>query len=323
MASFLAGFPESTSVRTVNRQCSSGLQAIADIASAITAGYIDCGIGAGVENMTHDTMGGGGMPAFPQAVMDNENARNCLTPMGITSENVAKQFGISRTRQDELAVVSNARAAAASEAGRFKDEIVPITVTQKDPKTGALTSVTIAADDGIRKGTSVEGLAKLRPAFSRKGSTTAGNSSQVSDGASATLLMRRSKAQELGLPIQGVIRSFAVAGVPPAIMGIGPAYAIPKALAQAGLSTEDIDLYEINEAFASQAVYCVEKLGLNWDKVNVNGGALAIGHPLGSTGARMTATLLAEMKKRHVRFGVVSMCIGTGMGAAAVYEVEN
>ncbi|CEP02512.1 unnamed protein product (mitochondrion) [Plasmodiophora brassicae] len=319
IAAFLAGFPESTCVRTVNRQCSSGLQAIADIASSIQSGYIQVGIGAGVESMTTDAMAWGGK--IDLAAKQHPKARNCMIPMGITSDNVAKQFGVDRQTQDALSVKSHARAAKATATGRFKDEIVPVETEVKDPKTGAVKKVVVSKDDGIRE-TSAEALAALKPVFTKDGTTTAGNSSQVSDGAAATLLMSRATARRLGLKHIGVLRSFAVAGVPPEIMGVGPAYAIPAAVKKAGLSLNQVDLFEINEAFASQATYCVNKLGLSWDKVNVNGGAIALGHPLGCTGSRMTATLLHEMAKRKARFGVVSMCIGSGMGAAAVYERE-
>lgn len=317
MAGIMAGIPTTVPVRTVNRQCSSGLQAIADVAAAIKAGMYDCGIAGGVESMSRDPFGWSG--AISEEIKRNPEAKDCLLPMGITSENVAAQFNISRKEQDELAVVSHKRAAKAIATGRFKDEIVPCTVNVKG-KDGVLRKTVIEIDDGCKPDTSMETLSKLKPVFKKGGSTTAGNASQVSDGAAATLLMRRSLAEKLGMEIIGVFRSFAVAGVPPAVMGIGPAYAIPMALNMAGLSTEDIDLYEINEAFASQATYSVNKLGLSWDKVNVNGGAIAIGHPLGCTGARMTSTLLSEMKKTGSRFGVVSMCIGSGMGAAAVFE---
>ncbi|XP_068837819.1 3-ketoacyl-CoA thiolase, peroxisomal isoform X2 [Capricornis sumatraensis] len=251
---------------------------------------------------------------------ENEKARDCLIPMGITSENVAERFGISREKQDTFALASQQKAARAQSQGCFQAEIVPVTTTVRDDK-GTEQSVTVAQDEGIRSSTTMEGLAKLKPAFKEGGSTTAGNSSQVSDGAAAILLARRSKAEELGLPILGVLRSYAVVGVPPDIMGIGPAYAIPVALQKAGLTVDDVDIFEINEAFASQAVYCVEKLKLPLEKVNPLGGAVALGHPLGCTGARQVITLLNELKRRGKRaYGVVSMCIGTGMGAAAVFE---
>uniref|UniRef100_A0A2K6LSK8 Acetyl-CoA acyltransferase 1 n=2 Tax=Rhinopithecus TaxID=542827 RepID=A0A2K6LSK8_RHIBE len=253
-------------------------------------------------------------------LMDKEKARDCLIPMGITSENVAERFGISREKQDTFALASQQKAARAQSKGCFQAEIVPVTTTVHDDK-GTKRSITVTQDEGIRPSTTMEGLAKLKPAFKKDGSTTAGNSSQVSDGAAAILLARRSKAEELGLPILGVLRSYAVVGVPPDIMGIGPAYAIPIALQKAGLTVSDVDIFEINEAFASQAAYCVEKLRLPSEKVNPLGGAVALGHPLGCTGARQVITLLNELKRRGKRaYGVVSMCIGTGMGAAAVFE---
>uniref|UniRef100_A0A8C8X494 Acetyl-CoA acyltransferase 1 n=1 Tax=Panthera leo TaxID=9689 RepID=A0A8C8X494_PANLE len=253
-------------------------------------------------------------------LVEKEKARDCLIPMGITSENVAERFGISREKQDTFALASQQKAARAQSKGCFRAEIVPVTTTVRDDK-GTERSITVAQDEGIRPNTTMEGLAKLKPAFKKGGSTTAGNSSQVSDGAAALLLARRSKAEELGLPILGVLRSYAVVGVPPDIMGIGPACAIPVALQKAGLTVNDVDIFEINEAFASQAVYCVEKLGLPPEKVNPLGGAVALGHPLGCTGARQVITLLHELKRRGKRaYGVVSMCIGTGMGAAAVFE---
>ncbi|GAU30508.1 hypothetical protein TSUD_18880 [Trifolium subterraneum] len=320
MAAFYAGFPETVPVRTVNRQCSSGLQAVADVAAAIKAGFYDIGIGAGLESMTTNPMAWDGS-VNPKVKMF-EQAQNCLLPMGITSENVAGRFGVSRKEQDEAAVESHRRAAAATASGKFKDEIIPVTTTIVDPKTGDEKTVTISVDDGIRPNATFSDLAKLKPVFKKDGTTTAGNSSQVSDGAGAVLLTKRSVAMQKGLPILGVFRSFAAVGVDPAIMGIGPAAAIPVAVKAAGLELDDIDLFEINEAFASQFVYCRNKLGLDSEKINVNGGAMAIGHPLGATGARCVATLLHEMKRRgkDSRFGVISMCIGTGMGAAAVFE---
>nr|XP_026261695.1 3-ketoacyl-CoA thiolase A, peroxisomal isoform X2 [Urocitellus parryii] len=253
-------------------------------------------------------------------LLENEKARDCLIPMGITSENVAEKFGISREKQDTFALASQQKAARAQSRGCFRAEIVPVTTTIHDDK-GIKKSITVSQDEGIRPNTTLEGLAKLKPAFKDGGSTTAGNSSQVSDGAAAVLLARRSKAEELGLPILGVLRSYAVVGVPPDVMGIGPAYAIPAALEKAGLTVNDVDIFEINEAFASQAVYCVEKLGIPPEKVNPLGGAVALGHPLGCTGARQVITLLNELKRRGKRaYGVVSMCVGTGMGAAAVFE---
>ncbi|WCJ24217.1 peroxisomal 3-ketoacyl-CoA thiolase 3 [Euphorbia peplus] len=320
MAAFYAGFPETVPVRTVNRQCSSGLQAVADVAAAIKAGFYDIGIGAGLESMTINPMSWDG-DVNPK-VKAFEQARNCLLPMGITSENVAQRFGVTRQEQDQAAVDSHRKAAAATAAGKFKDEIIPVATKIVDPKTGDEKPITVSVDDGIRADASVSSLGKLKPVFKKDGTTTAGNSSQVSDGAGAVLLMKRSVAMQKGLPILGVFRTFAAVGVDPAIMGIGPAVAIPAAVKAAGLELQDIDLFEINEAFASQFVYCRKKLELDPERINVNGGAMAVGHPLGATGARCVATLLHEMKRRgrDCRFGVVSMCIGTGMGAAAVFE---
>ncbi|KAI4341615.1 hypothetical protein MLD38_026315 [Melastoma candidum] len=320
MAAFYAGFPDTVPLRTVNRQCSSGLQAVADVAAAIRCGYYDIGIGAGLESMTTDLIKNN-PPVNPKVEVFSQ-ARDCLLPMGITSENVAERFGVTRLEQDQAAVESHKRAAAAVASGKFIDEIVPVLTKIKDPQTGEERTVTISADDGIRPETNIDTLAKLKPAFKQGGSTTAGNASQVSDGAAAVLLMKRSNALQRGLPILGVFRSFAAVGVEPSVMGIGPAVAIPAAVKSAGLELEDIDLFEINEAFASQFVYCAKKLGLDRDKVNVNGGAIALGHPLGATGARCVSTLLNEMKRRgrDCRFGVISMCIGSGMGAAAVLE---
>ncbi|KAK8588422.1 hypothetical protein V6N13_087346 [Hibiscus sabdariffa] len=242
--------------------------------------------------------------------------------MGITSENVAQRYGITREEQDQAAVESHRRAAAATASGKFKEEIVPVATKIANPKTGEEKPVIISVDDGIRPETNMTGLAKLKPAFKKDGTTTAGNASQVSDGAGAVLLMKRSLAMQKGLAVLGVFRSFAAVGVDPAVMGIGPAVAIPVAVKSAGLKIDDIDLFEVNEAFASQFVYSCKKLGLDREKVNVNGGAMALGHPLGCTGARCVSTLLYEMKRRgkDCRFGVISMCIGTGMGAAAVFE---
>ncbi|MCL7046532.1 hypothetical protein MKW94_023901 [Papaver nudicaule] len=320
MAAFYAGFPDTVPVRTVNRQCSSGLQAVADVAAAIKAGFYDVGIGAGLESMTVNPMAWEG--SINPRASTIKQAQDCLLPMGVTSENVAHRFGVTRTEQDQAAVESHRRAAAATAAGKFKDEIVPVHTKIVDPKTGEEKSVTISVDDGIRPSTTVADLAKLRAVFKKDGTTTAGNSSQVSDGAGAVLLMKRSLAMQKGLPILGVFRSFVAVGVEPDVMGVGPAVAIPAAVKAAGLELDDIDLFEINEAFGSQFVYCRNKLGLDPSKVNVNGGAMAIGHPLGATGARCVATLLHEMKRRgkDSRFGVISMCIGTGMGAAAVFE---
>ncbi|XP_030005058.1 3-ketoacyl-CoA thiolase, peroxisomal [Sphaeramia orbicularis] len=318
VAHFLSGFPESVPVYTVNRQCSSGLQALLNIAGAVRSGSINLGLACGVESMSLRSIGNPG--DLSSRLTDNDKARDCIIPMGITSENVAERFGISREKQDAFAVSSQQKAARAQDLGLFHQEIVPVTtkITEDD---GNERVVTVSKDDGIRAGTTLEGLSRLRPAFKPDGSTTAGNSSQVSDGAAAVLIGRRSAVDALGLPVLGVLRASAVVGVPPDVMGIGPAVAIPAALDQAGLTVDDVDVFEINEAFASQAVYCVEKLGIPMEKVNPNGGAIALGHPLGCTGARQVVTLLNELRRRGRRaYGVVSMCIGTGMGAAAVFE---
>mmetsp|Transcript_11311 Transcript_11311/g.13453 ORF Transcript_11311/g.13453 Transcript_11311/m.13453 type:complete len:415 (-) Transcript_11311:46-1290(-) len=318
IACFMAGLPHEVPVHVVNRQCSSGLQAIAHVAAAIKSGYYDAGIGAGVESMSSAVMGWQGK-INPKIFMDPKT-KACLLPMGITSENVAKKFGVQRKEMDQLSALSHQKAARATESGRFQNEIVPIKTTVKDRKTGKELKVTVSADEGIRKTTTPQVLARLRPAFDKKGCTTAGNSSQVSDGAAAVVCVKGSLAKAMGLKPLGIFKGFAVAGVPPEVMGIGPVPAIRAVLKQTGLSIKDIDLFEINEAFASQACYCVKELGIDMDKVNVNGGAIAIGHPLGMTGARMTATLLHEMRRRGAKYGIVSMCIGSGMGAAAVYE---
>jgi len=321
IAQFFSKIPETVSLYSTNRQCSSGLQACANIAASIKSGYIDVGLAAGVESLSLNTMGKPppGMALNPR-VMDEDKARDTLIPMGITSENVAERYGVSREKQDRMAIASHRKAAEAQEKGFFDAEIIPVHTTVKD-KEGNETPVVVTKDEGVRGGTTMEILSRLKPAFMEGGSTTAGNSSQVSDGAAAVLLAKRSVAKKLGLPVLGVFRSFAVVGVPPDVMGIGPAYAIPEALKKAGLNTEDIDIYEINEAFASQAVYCVEKLGIPMEKVNPKGGAIALGHPLGCTGNRQVGTLLHELARRgKPGYGVVSMCIGTGMGAAAVFE---
>ncbi|ESQ32415.1 hypothetical protein EUTSA_v10004174mg [Eutrema salsugineum] len=322
VAAYFAGFPDTVPIRTVNRQCSSGLQAVADVAASIRAGYYEIGIGAGVESMSIDHTAGGGFQSTNPRAQDFPKARDCLLPMGITSENVAERYGVTREEQDMAAVESHKRAAAAIASGKLKEEIVPVATKIVDPSTKEEKAVVISVDDGVRPNSNMADLAKLKTVFKPDGSTTAGNASQISDGAGAVLLMKRSLAMKKGLPILGIFRSFAVTGVEPAVMGVGPAYAIPAATNLAGLKVSDIDLFEINEAFASQYVYCCKKLELDLEKVNVNGGAIAIGHPLGATGARCVATLLHEMKRRgkDCRFGVISMCIGTGMGAAAVFE---
>ncbi|XP_012892533.1 PREDICTED: 3-ketoacyl-CoA thiolase B, peroxisomal-like, partial [Dipodomys ordii] len=253
IAQFLSGIPETVPLSTVNRQCSSGLQALANIAGGIRNGSFDIGMACGVESMSMAERGNPGN--ISSRLVDNKKARDCLIPMGITSENVAERFGISREQQDAFALASQQKAARAQSQGCFRAEIVPVTTTVLDAK-GDPQTLTVSQDEGIRPSTTLEGLAKLKPAFKDGGSTTAGNSSQVSDGAAAVLMARRSTAEELGLPILGVLRSFAVVGVPPDIMGVGPAYAIPVALQKAGLTVNDVDIFEINEAFASQVSLC-------------------------------------------------------------------
>jgi acetyl-CoA acyltransferase 1 len=298
MAALHAGIPVSTSIATVNRQCSSGLTAVNLIAAQIMSGQIDIGIGAywhllscpllnvshigaGVESMTFGYGATAQPDGWSDAILSNQDAEDCLLPMGITSENVAADYGITRAQQDAFAANSFKKAAAAAKAGRFRDEIVPLKVRWVDPKTEQEKDITVATDDGIRDGVTAESLSKLKPAFKKDGSTHAGNASQVSDGAAAVLLARRSVANRLGLPIVGKFVAAATVGVPPRVMGIGPAVAIPKVLSQTGLTAGDVDFFEINEAFASQAVYSIEKLGLPYEKVNLHGGAIAIGHPLG------------------------------------------
>lgn len=317
-AALWAGIPNSTAVNTVNRQCSSSLASVNQIANEIVTGQIDIGIGAGTESMTLN-YGAGVMPVkMSDAIMDNEEAADCMLPMGITSENVAQKYNVTREKQDAFAAESYKRAAAAKAAGKFKDEIIPVTYVDDDGN-----ERTITEDDGIREGVTVESLSKLKPAFAKDGCTHAGNASQVSDGAAAVLLARRSVAQKLGLPIVGKFAGAVAVGVPPNIMGVGPAYAIPKLLEKAKVSKDDIDIYEINEAFASQALFSIEHVGLPLAKVNPVGGAIAMGHPLGATGARQIATALAEAKRSGAKLIVTSMCIGTGMGMASLIVSEQ
>jgi len=317
IAALGAGVPDTVPAMTINRFCSSGLQSLAQGAAAISAGYYDVALTGGVESMTQIPMGGDRPTPNPSLMASRPEV---YSPMGITSENVAKTYNVTREQQDAFAVSSHKKAARAIEEGRFADEIIPVDTRVWDGS--AWRDVTVDTDEGVRADSSVQGLARLRPAFSAKGTTHAGNSSQMSDGAAATVIMTREKAEAIGADVLGVLKSYAVVGVPPEVMGIGPAKAIPAALEKAGLKVDDVDLFEINEAFASQAVYCVRELGIDTDKVNVNGGAIALGHPLGCTGAKLTATLLHQMKRDDAKYGVVSMCIGGGMGAAAVFERE-
>ena len=319
---YIAGLPYKVPGQTINRFCSSGLQAIATGAEHIMCGFADVIIAGGVESMSMVPMGGN--KTVPNLKLI-ENYPEGYTAMGVTAENVARNFGISREDQDAFALKSHQKAVAAIRDGKFKDEILPIKVkTQEVSEEGKVSfrEFIFDTDEGVRFDTSMEALAKLRPAFSATGTVTPGNSSPLNDGASAVVLMSREKAKSLGLAPMATFRTFAVTGVPPELMGIGPVEAIPKALKLAGLSLSQMDLFELNEAFASQALYVCRTLGLDMEKVNVNGGAIALGHALGNSGARLTTTLMHEMKRRHARYGVVSMCIGFGMGAAAVFERE-
>ena len=320
-AALVAGFPESTAVKSLNRQCSSGLQACADIANAIKAGMIDVGIGAGVESMSTQ-YGPGAVTEFSDLLENHMQSANCKVPMGVLSEDMAKEYKISRADQDAFAASSYQKALKAQEQGLFDEEIAPLKVKYTNPKTEQEETVTVSKDDGVRPGITAESLGKIRPAFAKDGSIHAGNASQVSDGAAAVLLMRRSTAEKLGQPIIGKFVTASIVGVPPLLMGIGPWKAIPVVLEKAGITKEDVDIFEINEAFASQALWCTKELGLPLEKVNPKGGAIAFGHPLGCTGARQVSTLLTELKRTNQKIGVTSMCVGTGMGMGAVWVRE-
>jgi len=318
-----AGFPFTIPGQTVNRFCSSGLQAIATAAYEIMVGAADVMIAGGVEFMSQVPIMGLTPSPNPYLVDHNPQA---YTSMGLTAENVAERFGISREDQDRFALSSHQKAARAIKEGKFKEEILPVPAkvrVTKEDGTVIVKEVMFDTDEGVRYDASLEGMAGLKPVFKAKGTVTAGNSSQTSDGAAALVLMSKEKATSLGLKPMAVFRSFAVAGVPPDVMGIGPVFAAPKAIKKAGLKIGDIGLIELNEAFASQALYVIRELGLNPEIVNVNGGAIAVGHPLGCTGAKLTTNLLYEMKRRNVRYGLVTMCIGGGMGAAGVFENIN
>jgi acetyl-CoA acyltransferase len=307
IASLLAGVPVTAAAMTVNRFCSSGLQAIALAADAVGVGRAEVTVAGGTESMSLIPMGGHKPAPNPSLL---ERYPDSYLGMGMTAELVAKKYGIDRERSDAFSLVSHRKAVAAIEAGRFRDEIVPLPVN----------GTTFDTDEGPRKDTDAAALAKLKPAFAADGIVTAGNSSQMSDGAAASVVMSLAKAEELGLTPLARFVTFAVAGVPPEIMGIGPVEAIPKALKQAGLTLADIDLIELNEAFACQALAVIQALDLDPLKLNVNGGAVALGHPLGCTGAKLTAQMLAEMHRRKARYGLVTMCVGGGMGAAGIFE---
>jgi acetyl-CoA acyltransferase 1 len=320
-ASLVAGFPETASVRTLNRQCSSGLQACVDIANQIKTGMIDVGIGAGVESMSLQ-YGPGAVTEFSELLESHPEAANCKVPMGVLSENMAKDLSITRTDQDSFAASSYQKAVKAQAAGLFEQEIAPLKVKFEDPKTGETKEIVVAKDDGIRPGMTPETLGKIRPAFAKDGSIHAGNASQISDGAAAVLLMKRSTAEKLGQTIIGKYVCASIVGVKPLLMGQGPWKAIPKALELAGIGRDDVDIYEINEAFASQCLWSANQLGIPHEKINPKGGAIAFGHPLGCTGARQVSTLLYELKRTGKKVGNTSMCVGTGMGMSAVWVAE-
>lgn len=320
-AALAAGFPSSTAVMSMNRQCSSGLMACVDIANAIKTGMIDVGIGAGVESMSRQ-YGPGAVSEMSDELLSHAAAAECRVPMGQLSEQMAKDKKVPRKLQDEFAASSYQKAEQAQKNGLFDQEIVPLTVKWIDPKTDEEKTITVAKDDGVRPGITAASLGKIRAAFAEDGSIHAGNASQVSDGAAAVLLMKRSTAQRLGQTIIGKYVASSIVGVPPLLMGIGPWKAIPVALGKAGINKNDVDIWEINEAFASQCVWCANELGLDMKKINPKGGAIAFGHPLGMTGARQVSTLLYELKRTNQQVGVTSMCVGTGMGMAAVWVAE-
>ena len=317
------GWPDRIPGMTVNRFCSSGLQAIAIGAEKIMCGYADVVIAGGVENMSQIPMGGSMMYPNPALVDMRPGA---FTGMGLTAENVAERYTIGRDEQDEFGVRSQQRAEAAIKAGRFKTQIVPLTVKrQKQLPTGRFEfeEIIFDTDEGMRPGTTKESISKIRPAFKPNGTVTAGNSSQTSDAAAGVVLMSKEKAKELGLKPMATFRYHVAEGCPPEYMGVGPSVAIPKVLKIAGMSLDQMELIELNEAFAAQAIYCIKELGINEEITNVNGGAIALGHPLGCTGAKLTTQLIYEMQDRKLRWGLVSMCIGFGMGAAGIFEIED
>jgi acetyl-CoA acyltransferase len=314
-AVFVAGWPNEVPAETINRFCSSGLQAIVHAGLAIHTGLMKVAVAGGVESMSAVPMGGNKIRVHADLV---DRFPEAYISMGHTAERIAKRFSVSREEQDAFAVRSHERALAAIGEGRFDDEIV--TVQARTFEGGKIVSKPFDTDECPRPGTTVEKLAGLRPVFAARGTVTAGNASPLNDGAAASVLLSETKANELGIEPLGRLRAYAVAGVDPDIMGIGPVPAIRKLLSLTGLTIADIDLFEINEAFAAQAVYCQRELGISDDRINVNGGAIALGHPLGCTGAKLTATLLHELRRRGKRLGVVSMCIGGGMGAAGLFE---
>jgi acetyl-CoA acyltransferase len=319
IASLRAGLPVEVSAMTINRFCSSGLQAIALAADSVLAGRAEVAIGGGTESMSMIPMGGNKVSINPWLV---NNYPDAYLSMGLTAERLAKRFGITREQADEFSLNSHKKAIAAIQAGRFEDEIVPLPVSFTTPNGAKPKRIDISfkVDEGPRADTSLEALANLKPAFHAKGTVTAGNSSQTSDGAAAAVVMSADKAKQLGIKPMARFLAFATAGYLPEEMGLGPVYAIPKALKMAGLKLDQIDVIELNEAFAAQALSVIREAGLDPAKVNPNGGAVALGHPLGCTGAKLTATILRELKRRNGKYGIVTMCIGGGMGAAGIFE---
>ena len=318
-AALLAGLPDTVPGMTINRFCASGTQSVAQVAQAIKAGMVQVAVAGGTESMTMVPMGGNKVSANPEIM---QKFPEVYTSMGATAENIASRYSVSREDADKFAYESQRRAATAREQGKFKEEIIPVTTTVYDEE-GKAHQVTVSVDTILRPDTTLEGLAKLRPAFNQKGVVTAGNASPLTDGAAAAVLMTEEKAQQLGIKPLGYFLDYQVAGVPPEIMGVGPVPAVKKLLAKNNLKVEDIDVFELNEAFAAQALHCIRELGIPLDKVNPNGGAIALGHPLGVSGTRLVATILRELKRRNGRYGVVTMCIGGGMGAAALIEVAK
>lgn len=316
-----AGLPYTVPAMTINRFCSSGLNAIAIIAEKIMVGYIDIGVAGGVESMSMVPMGGF-TPSLNPTLMDVWP--EVYTPMGMTAENVCKKFGITREEMDQFAYESHMKAAKAIKEGKFKEQIHPLKVkviSQGKNYRPEVKEVLFDTDEGVREDTTIEALSKLKPVFAKDGLVTAGNSSQTNDGAAFLVLMSADKAKELGLKPLAIFRYYAVAGVPPEIMGIGPVAAIRKLFEKTGFNWDRIDLIELNEAFAAQAVYCIKELGIPKDRCNVNGGAIALGHPLGCTGAKLATQLIYELRARKGKYGIVSMCIGGGMGAAGLFEM--
>ena len=317
------GWPDRIPGMTVNRFCSSGLQAIAIGAEKIMCGFADVVISGGVESMSQIPMGGSMMYPNPALVDMRPGA---FTGMGLTAENVAERFNVGRDEQDEFGAKSQQKAEAAIKAGRFKSQIVPLTVKRQKQLPNdhfEFEEFVFDTDEGMRPGTTKEGISKIRPAFKPNGTVTAGNSSQTSDAAAGVVLMSKEKAKELGLKPMATFRYHAVEGCEPEYMGVGPRVAIPKVMKISGMSLDQMQLIELNEAFAAQAIYCIKELGINEEITNVNGGAVALGHPLGCTGAKLTTQLIYEMQERKLRWGLVSMCIGFGMGAAGIFEIED